>query len=164
MILSASGPSAAQDAAGATGVGALDLFGMQIGAGNSGDFLVTAPLSAPNPKKECKIKIMRLAAIVLLFVLTGCTPFGTDLFRQNEPKPVPLEDEVVPQNSPQAGPASSVPLSSPAARAAAPTDATATSGDGLLDCVTESCKINCSPKIKKQFQPKWCARFKEPVE
>jgi hypothetical protein len=30
--------------------------------------------------------------------------------------------------------------------------------------VTESCKINCSPKVKKQFRPKWCARFKEPVE
>jgi len=38
----------------------------------------------------------------------------------------------------------------------------AIAGD-LMECVTESCKINCSPKVKKQFQPKWCAYFKEPI-
>jgi hypothetical protein len=32
-----------------------------------------------------------------------------------------------------------------------------------MDCVTESCKINCSPKVAVRFRPKWCARFKEPV-
>ena len=40
------------------------------------------------------------------------------------------------------------------ARAAAP-ETGAPAGD-LMECVTESCKINCSPKVKKQFQPKWC--------
>ena len=52
---------------------------------------------------------------------------------------------------------------SPAARAAAPkTDATG-GRDKLMDCVTASCKINCSPNVKKRFRPKWCVHFKEPV-
>jgi hypothetical protein len=82
-----------------------------------------------------------------------------DPFHQSEP--VKLESPASEQTVPEAPP-NSAPLS-PAAKAAAPTDANVSSGE-LLDCVTESCKINCSPKVKKQFQPKWCARFKEPIE
>lgn len=98
----------------------------------------------------------------LFFALAGCASQG-DLFHQSEPvKPEPLIDqqvapEVVPKVAPKGAPLS------PAARAASPSGETISSGE-LLDCVTESCKINCSPKVKKQFQPKWCARFKEPVE
>jgi hypothetical protein len=79
---------------------------------------------------------MRAAGIMLLLLgLAGCT------------------------SSPRGGPSNL----SPAATAAAPAEATTGGGGGeLLDCVTESCKINCSAKVKKQFQPKWCARFKEP--
>jgi hypothetical protein len=33
----------------------------------------------------------------------------------------------------------------------------------LMDCVTDSCKINCSANIKKRYRPKWCVHFKEPV-
>jgi hypothetical protein len=103
----------------------------------------------------------RLPGIVLLLGLAGCA--SGDWFHQNEPvKPAPPTAEVVPQ-SPQVAPRS-IPMS-PAASAAAPkTDATESRTDGLLDCVTESCKINCSPKVKKQFQPKWCVNFKEPIE
>ena len=51
---------------------------------------------------------------------------------------------------------------SPAARAAAPkTDASG--GKGLMECITDSCKINCSPKLAKRFRPKWCVYFKEPT-
>jgi Protein of unknown function (DUF3551) len=50
---------------------------------------------------------------------------------------------------------------SPAAKAAAPK--TNTSGDKLMDCVTDSCKINCSPNVAKRYRPKWCSHFKEPV-
>ena len=53
---------------------------------------------------------------------------------------------------------------SPAARAAAPkTDASGSNGASLMECVTNSCKINCSPKLAKRFRPKWCKYFKEPV-
>ena len=48
----------------------------------------------------------------------------------------------------------------PAATAAA-SPAAAAPGE-LLECVTQSCKINCSQKVKPQFRPKWCANFKSP--
>jgi hypothetical protein len=52
---------------------------------------------------------------------------------------------------------------SPAARAAAPkTDASGSNGKSLMECVTHSCKINCSPTLAKRFRPKWCVYFKEP--
>jgi hypothetical protein len=50
---------------------------------------------------------------------------------------------------------------SPAATAAAPANANVSTGE-LMDCVTQSCKINCSPKVAPRFRPKWCANFKEP--
>jgi hypothetical protein len=53
---------------------------------------------------------------------------------------------------------------SPAARAAAPkTDASGSNGNSLMECVTNSCKINCSPTVAKRFRPKWCSHFKEPI-
>jgi hypothetical protein len=48
----------------------------------------------------------------------------------------------------------------PAATAAA-SPAAAAPGE-LLERVTQSCKINCSSKVKPQFRPKWCANFKSP--
>jgi len=53
---------------------------------------------------------------------------------------------------------------SPAAKFAAPkTDSSGGNGRSLMDCVTTSCKINCSPNVAKRFRPKWCVYFKEPV-
>ena len=52
---------------------------------------------------------------------------------------------------------------SPAAKAAAPKTDASGGRDRLMDCVTSSCKINCSPGVKKRFRPKWCVYFKEPV-
>jgi hypothetical protein len=51
---------------------------------------------------------------------------------------------------------------SPAAKFAAPKTDTG-GGNGKMDCVTTSCKINCSPNVAKRFRPKWCVYFKEPV-
>ncbi len=51
---------------------------------------------------------------------------------------------------------------SPAAKFAAPKTDTG-GGNGKMDCVTASCKINCSPNVAKRFRPKWCVYFKEPV-
>jgi hypothetical protein len=51
---------------------------------------------------------------------------------------------------------------SPAAKFAAPKTDTS-GGSGKMECVTTSCKINCSPKVAKRFRPKWCVYFKEPV-
>ena len=52
---------------------------------------------------------------------------------------------------------------SPAAKAAAPKTDASGGRDKLMDCVTDSCKINCSANIKKRYRPKWCVHFKEPV-
>jgi hypothetical protein len=52
---------------------------------------------------------------------------------------------------------------SPAAKAAAPKTDASGGKDRLMECVTASCKINCSPNVKKRFRPKWCAYFKEPA-
>jgi Protein of unknown function (DUF3551) len=52
---------------------------------------------------------------------------------------------------------------SPAARAAAPKTDASGGKDKLMDCVTDVCKINCSPSVKKRFRPKWCVYFKEPT-
>jgi hypothetical protein len=102
----------------------------------------------------------QLSKMLLLLALAGCSSSG-DWFHQEEPiKPEPLTN----QSGPPVGPGpQSVPHNvSPVASAAAPTDANESKGE-LMDCVTESCKINCSPNVKKQFRPKWCARFKEPA-
>jgi hypothetical protein len=103
-------------------------------------------------------KLNRLLIAALLTTLAGCVSNG-GLFHESEPVKLesPASEQTAPEGLPKIAPLS------PAAKAAAPTDATVNSGD-LLDCVTESCKINCSPKVKKQFQPKWCVRFKQPIE
>jgi hypothetical protein len=97
--------------------------------------------------------------MLLLLALAGCSSSG-GLFQREEPRPEPLTSQAVPPvASPSAGNRGNL---SPAASAAAPkTEGSETSGE-LMDCVTESCKINCSPKVAERFRPKWCVRFKEP--
>jgi hypothetical protein len=102
----------------------------------------------------------QLLYVLLLLVLTGCTVSG-DWFHRDEPKPEPLTSEGAPHDLPAPPPVANRGNLSPAASAAAPADANESSGE-LMDCVTESCKINCSPKVAARFRPKWCARFKEP--
>jgi hypothetical protein len=102
----------------------------------------------------------QLAKMLFLLALAGCS--SVDWFHQQEPiKPAAPTTEIVPQVAPQqAGPRGNL---SPAAAAAAPPEANERAGE-LMDCVTESCKINCSPKVAIRFRPKWCANFKEPIE
>ena len=104
----------------------------------------------------------RLLGAMLLLGLAGCS--STDWFHQNEPvKPLAPETQAAPPPEVSQAPSQAAPgRLSPAASAAAPADASARTGE-LLDCVTESCRINCSPKVKPQFRPKWCAQFKEPL-
>jgi hypothetical protein len=106
---------------------------------------------------------MRRVGFILVLVLAGCSSSG-DWFRQEEPRPEPLvNQEAAPRaGADQPAPPRNAPGNmTPAARAAAADSAGGASGE-LLDCVTDSCKVNCAPKVPKQFRPKWCARFKEP--
>ena len=74
------------------------------------------------------------------------------------PAPAPAESAAPPtsQGAPAAGPRGPM---TPAASAAA---AGGAAPGELLECVTQSCKINCSQKVKPQFRPKWCGNFKSP--
>src|SRR5262249_19369187 len=95
------------------------------------------------------LQMRRLAKMLLVLTLAGCS--STDWSNQNEPE------------RPAALPAQEAPRQrnlSPAATAAAPANTNVSTGK-LMDCVTESCKINCSPKVAPRFRPKWCANFKE---
>ena len=101
-------------------------------------------------KKIIRIKIMRPAAALVVLALAGC---ATGNSSKNEPQ---LAGPVAP---PTVAPS----LPSPAAKAAAAPNATVDSS-GRLPCETQSCKINCSPKVAPRFRPKWCAQFEEPIE
>src|SRR5262245_8143076 len=52
---------------------------------------------------------------------------------------------------------------SPAAKADAPTTDSGGAKDNLIAGVTDSCKINRPPNVKKRYRPKWCPYFKEPA-
>jgi hypothetical protein len=95
----------------------------------------------------------------VVFTLAGCVSESNAILHQSEA--VKPEQRSIEQ--PQVAPASNNVLRSPAARAAAPAGENLRGGQ-LSDCVTKSCKINCSSKVAKQFRPKWCAGFKEPAE
>ena len=94
-----------------------------------------------------------LLGAVLVLGLAGCASGG--LFEQSAPPPPPPPGG-------DSGPLSQAPVqpTSPAAAAAAPPGGQRP-GE-LMDCVTQSCRINCAHSVKPQFRPKWCAQFKEP--
>ena len=101
----------------------------------------------------------QLGQMLLFLALAGCSSSG-DRFDQGKSTSAPLTNQVVPDVSQQADPTNS--KLSPAAAAAAPTGVGQVQGQ-LMDCVTESCKINCSQKVAIRSRPKWCERFKEPI-
>ena len=106
--------------------------------------------------------LLLCAALVLGLAsgLAGCTSTSS-LFSSNEPPPPPpAPEDANPQLSQAPPPAAPSGPMSPAASAAAPPGA-ARSGE-LMECVTQSCKINCAANVKPQFRPKWCAQFKPP--
>ena len=114
---------------------------------------------APLPT-DVRPEMRHLDKMLLLLALAGCSSSG-DWFHRGEPiKPEPLTNQAIPEVAPQQAAPNKGNLS-PAARAAAPTE-NESKGE-RMDCVTESCKINCSPKVAVRFRPKWCARFKEPI-
>src|SRR5262249_38025408 len=107
-------------------------------------------------------KRRQLGKMLFLLILAGCSSSG-GWFHREEPKPGPLANQASSQTAPAApqGTPNRGNLS-PAASAAAPAGANASSGE-LMDGVTESCNINCSPNLAARFKPKWCACFKEPI-
>ena len=99
-----------------------------------------------------------LFAVLLALALVGCAENGNF----NQEKPIKL---AVP-TEPILPPTKLVPPRSSLARAeASKTDANeSTNSSSLMECVSEACKIKCSPGLEKGSRPKWCMYFKEPID
>ena len=95
---------------------------------------------------------MRPLQIVILFLAaSGCSSLPEQEPVQLSSAPPDVSQQHTPTLSPAAKPASSK------------TEMSSPQGNRLMDCVTESCRINCSPSVPKRSKPKWCLNFKEPV-
>jgi hypothetical protein len=93
----------------------------------------------------------RLLAATLVLALAGCSG-SARYFNQPETVAVaPPTTQLVPYNLP------------PAVRAEAPKGTNESRGPPLMECMSESCRVKCSPTVEKQSRPKWCAYFKEPI-
>ena len=99
-----------------------------------------------------------LFAVLLALALAGCAETGD--FDREKPitLPVPIEPilpptKLVPRKSPRTG------------AEASKTDANeSTNSSSLMECVSEACKIHCSPGLETGSRPKWCMYFKEPID
>jgi hypothetical protein len=117
--------------------------------------------------------VKRFLAAILVLAVAGCSK-GLDSARfMDEPKTVsvaPPANQVVPHNlSPKtasvARPAKQVvPRNlSPAVRAEAPEGAYQSKETPLMECMSEACRVMCSPRVTKQSRPKWCSYFQEKI-
>jgi hypothetical protein len=116
--------------------------------------------------------VERLLAASLLLILAqavaGCSSNSGRLTDQSGQAATAAPANVGPTIDPVAV---DVPVPNQAARrnmspaelsAGSPAGADST-GTELRECVSESCRINCSPRLEQRLKPKWCANFKEPV-
>lgn len=121
-------------------------IGVMVVAAAAASMLFTVGATAADPYKWCAVDSSGGGTNCGFVTLEQCQATISGKGGFCEPK------QVVPQNL------------SPAARFAAPkTDPSGGNGKSLMECVTTSCRINCSPNVAKRFRPKWCVYFKEPV-
>jgi hypothetical protein len=116
--------------------------------------------NAPGRRKTSAAHEMKLGKMLIFIALAGCSSSG-DFSRREAPQPEALSNQLLPHVAPQEVAPNTSNLS-PAAKAASPSNVSQSEGQ-LMDCVTQSCKINCSPNVAPRFRPKWCSRFKEPI-
>ena len=122
------------------------LFGVTVVVVTAASMFFTVGVASADPYKWCAVDSNSGGTNCGFVTIEQCRATISGKGGSCEPK------QVVPPNL------------SPAAKAAAPkTDASGGTGRSLMECVTNSCKINCSPNVKKRFRPKWCVYFKEPV-
>jgi hypothetical protein len=111
------------------------------------------------------VKRLLAATLVLVLAVAGCSSSGGGRFIDQtgtvlDTPPINQEPTSEPPPTSQEPPRNLT----PAARSAA------SKGEGdrntgvLMECVSESCRINCSARLEKRVRPKWCASFKEPVD
>jgi hypothetical protein len=99
-----------------------------------------------------------LATLLVALALAGCADSG-NLDRE---KPIKL---AVPTGH-ILSLTKSVPRKSFLARAEAANSKADASESGnnlsLMECASDACKFQCSPRVEKHARPKWCMYFKEP--
>jgi hypothetical protein len=105
-------------------------------------------------------RLFLVATLVLIFAVAGCAKDSASLV-------APSANEIIPYNKTAsvARPAKKVvPTNlSPEVRAEALEGASESKKPPLMECMSEACKIECSPNVTKQSKPKWCSFFKEPI-
>src|SRR5262245_25296708 len=96
-----------------------------------------------------------LLAAPLALALAGCADCGNV-----EEKPIKLvapTEQILPPTNPVR--AKLIPAKAEASKPDANEGAKTSS---LMECVSDACKVQCSPGTEKQSRPKWCLYFKEP--
>ena len=104
-----------------------------------------------------------VSAMLLALALAGCADSGS-FDREKPVKLVASTGHILPsteQNLPPTKPVQPRPLPS-TAEASKPGVNESTKTSSLMECVSDACKVQCSPAIEKHSRPKWCLYFKEP--
>src|SRR6516164_3872972 len=99
-------------------------------------------------------KMKWVLAVLLALALAGCADSGS--FDRENPVALVAPTELLPPTKPVR------PKALTAKAVASKPEAAKESS--LLECVSDACKAQCSLRIEKQFRPKWCLYFKEPIE
>jgi hypothetical protein len=99
-----------------------------------------------------------LFAVLLALTLTGCAESGNF----DREKPIKLAAPIEPV-SPATKSIARRPVMARGEASKTRTNESAHSSS-LMECVSEACKIQCSPGLEKEFRPKWCMYFKEPID
>src|SRR5262245_40312262 len=97
-----------------------------------------------------------LLGALLALGLAGCANWGI-FNRQESAEPTPTGHALSPTKS------------SPRKSLAAAETSRAHAGESpnnspLMECVSNSCRTQCSAEVEKQSRPKWCMYFKEPID
>ena len=101
-----------------------------------------------------------LFALLLALALAGCAENG-NFDREKPIKLVAPTGHILSLTK-------SVPRKSFVARAEAANSRADASENGnnlsLMECASDACKFQCSPRVEKHSRPKWCMYFKEPID
>lgn len=112
-------------------------------------------------REKHRVQRLFLAAILVLAV-AGCA-------KDSASSVAPSANEIIPYLSPKtasvARPARQVVPRNlpPEVRAEALEGASESKKPPLMECMSDACKVECSPNVTKQSKPKWCSYFKEPI-
>ena len=106
-------------------------------------------------------RLFLVATLALIFAVGGCAKDNASSVASSANGIIPLSPKTVSV----ARPAKTVvpPNLSPGVRAEALEGSSESKKPPLVECMSEACKVECSPNVTKQSKPKWCSFFREPI-